>query len=199
MERCGKVTASRIADILAKTKSGPSASRQNYLAQLVAERLTMTVEPSFTNAAMQWGTDHEPIARAVFEIATSLTVNEGGFINHPTIDMAGASPDGLISDDGLLELKCPNTATHIDYLLKGEVPPKYKPQMAWQIICTERKWCYFGSFDPRMPDSLQLFVVKYEPTMEYLNEVTAEVVSFIAEVDETVRKLEAIQQKAINK
>lgn len=195
MERCGKVTASRVADILAKTKSGPSTSRQNYLAQLVAERLTLTIEPTFTNAAMQWGTEHEPIARALFEVETGLTVNECGFIQHPTIDMAGASPDGLIGDDGLIEIKCPNTATHIDYLLAGVVPQKYKPQMAWQILCTGRLWCWFASFDPRMPEDLQLFMVKYEPTPEYLADVTSEVVAFIAEVDETVDRLEKIRKR----
>ena len=195
LERCGKVTASRVADILAKTKSGPAASRQNYLAQLVAERLTLTVEQGFTNAAMQHGTEHEPIARALFEVSTGLTVDEVGFVPHPTIDMAGASPDGLVGDDELIEIKCPNTATHIDYLLADVVPAKYKPQMAWQLLCTGRKRCHFASFDPRMPEDLQLFLVLYEPTAEYLAEVTAEIVAFIAEVDSTVAKLEAIQQK----
>ena len=195
LERCGKVTASRVADILAKTKSGPAASRQNYLAQLVAERLTLTVEQGFTNAAMQHGTEHEPIARALFEVSTGLTVDEVGFVPHPTIDMAGASPDGLVGDDERIEINCPNTATHIDYLLADVVPAKYKPQMAWQLLCTGRKRCHFASFDPRMPEDLQLFLVLYEPTAEYLAEVTAEIVAFIAEVDSTVAKLEAIQQK----
>lgn len=191
--RCGKVTASRVADILAKTKSGPAASRQNYLAQLVAERLTLTVEPSFINEAMRWGTEHEPIARALYELQTGYTVDQVSFVNHPTIDMAGASPDGLVLDDGLVEIKCPNTATHIDYLLSGGVPSKYKPQMSWQLICTERAWCDFVSFDPRMPDDLQLFVVRFNPSMEDLDDVQKEVLAFIAEVDDTMKRLESIR------
>ena len=193
MQRCGKVTASRVADILAKTKSGPAASRQNYLAQLVAERLTLTVEPSFINEAMRWGTEHEPIARALYELQTGYTVDQVSFVNHPTIDMAGASPDGLVLNDGLVEIKCPNTATHIDYLLSGGVPSKYKPQMSWQLICTERSWCDFVSFDPRMPDDLQLFVVRFNPSMEDLDDVQKEVLAFIAEVDDTVKRLESIR------
>ena len=111
--RLGKVTASRVADILAKTKSGYSASRDNYMAQLICERLTNTQVESFTNAAMQWGTEQEPFARAAYEVAKGVLVEEEGFVPHPVITMAGASPDGLIGDDGLVEIKCPNTATHM--------------------------------------------------------------------------------------
>jgi putative phage-type endonuclease len=193
MERCGKVTASRVADILATTKSGPSASRQNYLAQLVAERMTLTVEPMFTNDSMRWGTEHEPIARAAYEVSTGRTVDSCGFINHPLIDMAGASPDGLIDHDGLVEIKCPNTATHLDYMLSAVVPKKYIPQMAWQIICTQREWCDFVSFDPRLPTDLQLFVVRFNPSNEELTAIAEKVVEFIAEVDDMVCRLENIQ------
>jgi len=116
-QRLGKVTASRVADVMAKTKTGYSASRENYMAQLVVERLTQTKAESFTNAAMQWGTDQEPFARAAYEAAQGVMVEEVGFMSHPDIEMAGASPDGLVGDDGLLEIKCPNTATHIETLL----------------------------------------------------------------------------------
>ena len=129
-QRAGKVTASRVADVMAKVKSGEAAGRANYRAQLVAERLTGTAAESYSNAAMQWGTDTEPYARMAYEAATGNLVLETGFVLHPEIGFSGASPDGLIGNDGLVEIKCPNTATHIDYLLASTVPEKYKPQMA---------------------------------------------------------------------
>jgi putative phage-type endonuclease len=191
-QRCGKVTASRVADILAKTKTGYSADRKNYAAQLVAERLTGTPAQTFSNAAMQWGTDTEPMARVAYETATGHFVTEVGFIPHPDLEMAGASPDGLVGDDGLVEIKCPNTATHIDYLLNRKIPSKYEAQMAWQLICTGRKWCDWVSFDPRMPEHLQLLVIQYRPTEEYLQEITKEIVSFLDEVADTVMKLQQL-------
>jgi putative phage-type endonuclease len=140
-QRAGKVTASRVSDVIAKTKSGYSASRANYLAQLVAERLTGKPAESYSNAAMEWGTVTEPYARAAYESKADVLVDEVGFVLHPSIEFSGASPDGLVGDVGLLEVKCPNTATHIDYLLGKVVPPKYKPQMAWQLACTKRESC----------------------------------------------------------
>jgi putative phage-type endonuclease len=130
--RCGKVTASRVADIIAKTKTGPSASRENYLAQLVCERLTGKPAESYSNSAMQWGTETEPFARAAYEARMDLLVTEVGFIDHPWITMSGASPDGLAAE-GMVELKCPNTATHLQTLLDRKVPEKYITQMMWQM------------------------------------------------------------------
>ena len=190
--RAGKATGSRIADIVAKTKSGPGASRANYAAQLVAERLTGKPADSFSNAAMQWGVATEPQAREAYEMKQGGYVEEVGFLVHPSIPMSGASPDGLVGDDGMLEIKCPNTATHIEYLLGKVVPAKYKPQMTWQMLCAGRKWCDFVSFDPRMPERHQLFCVRYEFDAEYADELEAEVVKFLAEVSETVAKLEAL-------
>ena len=141
--RLGKVTASRVADVMAKTKTGYSASRDNYMAQLVVERITGERAESFTNAAMQWGTDQEPFARAAYEAAKDVMVEEEGFVPHPTIQMAGASPDGLVNDDGLVEIKCPNTATQIETLLTGAIPSKYVAQMQFQMACTGRAWCDF--------------------------------------------------------
>ena len=198
-ERAGKVTASRIADIIAKTKSGYSASRQNYAAQLVAERLTGTPAESFTNAAMQWGTDTEPMARSAYEAATGHFVTEVGFIRHPELEWAGASPDGLVGDDGLVEIKCPNTATHIDYLLTRKIPSKYEAQMTWQLVCTGRQWCDWVSFDPRMPEHLQLLVVQYRPTDEFVLAITKEVVTFLDEVEDTVAQLEKLGEKNVSK
>ena len=139
--RLGKVTASRVADVIAKTKTGYSASRENYMAQLVVERLTQTKADSYTNSAMQWGTDQEPFARAAYEAAQGVMVEEVGFIPHPTIEWAGASPDGLVGDDGLVEIKCPNTASMIEVLLTQKVPQKYFTQMQFQMACTGRQFC----------------------------------------------------------
>ena len=191
-ERAGKVTASRVKDVIAKTKTGPSASRKNYLAQLVAERMTGQTAESFSNSAMQRGTDLEPFARARYEMFRDVLVEEVGFVSHPSIRWSGASPDGLVSD-GLVEIKCPNTATHIDYLLAGKVPTEYQPQMAWQCVCTGRAWCDFVSFDDRLPERLQLFVVRYEPDHKYLAELEADVEAFLDEVAKTIEQLEKIK------
>src|SRR6478752_2514409 len=156
--RLGKVTASRVADVMAKTKTGPSASRASYAAQLVAERLTGTPAESFSNAAMQWGNDKEPEARSLYEFRTEALIEEVGFIDHPTIAMTGASPDGQVDADGLVEIKCPQTATHIDTFVSGAVPTKYLTQMQWQMACTGRAWCDFVSYDPRLPEAMRLFV-----------------------------------------
>ena len=188
-QRAGKVTASRVADVIAKTKTGWGASRANYAAQLVAERLTGNVEPTFTNAAMQWGTDKEPEAREAYEFHAGVFVDQVGMIAHPKIAMTGASPDGLVGDAGLVEIKCPNTATHIETLLSGKVPAKYVTQMAWQMACTGRAWCDFVSFDPRMPEHMRLFVQRVERDDTLIAALEAEVAAFLAEVTETVASL----------
>jgi putative phage-type endonuclease len=187
--RLGKVTASRVADVIAKTKTGYSASRDNYMAQLICERLTGQKGESFTNAAMEHGTLTEPLARSAYENSRSLLVKEVGFINHPRIEMSGASPDGLVADDGLVEIKCPNTATHIDTLLSQKVPTKYITQMQWQMLCCQRKWCDFVSFDNRLPEHLQLFVQEVEFDPEYCAMLEKEVVLFLTELDNKVAKL----------
>lgn len=187
--RCGKATASRVADIVAKTKSGWSTSRANYKAQLVCERLTGCVEPSYTNAAMQWGIDKEPDARAAYCFRQDVDVMEVGFVDHPVVAMSGASPDGLIGEDGLLEVKCPITATHIETLLGQSVPSKYLHQIQWQLACTERLWCDFVSFDPRVPPSMQLFVERIHRDDAMIRQLEQEVTDFLAEVDETVTQL----------
>lgn len=194
--RAGKVTASRVADVIAKTKSGPSASRANYAAQLIAERLTGTVEAGFTNAAMQWGTDCEPAARNAYAFLHDADVIEAAFIVHPTIPMSGASPDGMVGDDGLVEIKCPNTATHLETLLGGKVPAKYITQMQWQMACTGRAWCDFASFDPRLPDAMQLFVQRVPRDDAMIAELEAEVTAFLAEIDAKVDALNAQYRKA---
>jgi putative phage-type endonuclease len=187
--RLGKVTASRVADVIAKTKTGYSTSRENYMAQLVCERMTGTQAESYNNAAMQWGTDQEPLARAAYEAAADVLVDEIGFVVHPTIDAAGASPDGLVGDVGLIEIKCPNTATHIDTVLTDKVPAKYITQMQWQMATTGRKWCDFVSFDPRMPEGLQLFIQRVDFDAEYVKMLEAEITGFLAELETKIEKL----------
>ena len=187
--RLGKVTASRIVDVVAKTKSGYSASRANYMAQLVVERITNTPAESYSNTAMQWGTDHEPMARAEYELLRGQIVDTVGFVPHPTIVNAGASPDGLVGDKGLIEIKCPNTATHIDTLLTRKIPEKYLFQMLWQMTCTGRDWCDFVSYDPRMPESLRLCVINVPFDAEQVNMLESEIKLFLAEVDTKVEQL----------
>lgn len=190
-ERAGKVTASRVADVIAKTKSGPAASRANYAAQLVCERLTGAVEAGFSSAAMQWGTDQEPNAREAYEYQTGEFVEQVAFLDHPTIAMTGASPDGLVGTDGMLEVKCPNTATHIETLLSGKIPAKYQTQMAWQMACAGRQWCDFVSYDPRLPEHLRLFVKRYERDQAFIADLEREVSDFLAEIDDTIASLDA--------
>jgi putative phage-type endonuclease len=187
--RLGNVTASRVADVIAKTKSGYAASRDNYMAQLICERMTNTVAESYTNAAMAWGTETEPLARAAYESLADVLVDEVGYVQHPRIERAGASPDGLIGLFGLLEIKCPNTATHIDTLITEQVPTKYITQMQWQMVCTGRAWCDFVSFDPRLPNGLQVFVKRVEFDTEYAATLEIEVVKFLAELDTKISKL----------
>lgn len=187
--RAGKVTASRVADVLSKIKSGESAGRKNYRMDLVAERLTGKPADSFTNSAMQWGTEQEPFARIAYETHKGLFVEQVLFVDHPTIEWFGCSPDGLVGEDGLLEIKAPNTTTHLEYLQDGKPPSKYIPQMMAQMACTGRKWCDFASFDPRLPEDLQLFVVRLNWDDAYIQEMEAEVKQFLNEVDATLSQL----------
>ena len=190
MERLGKVTASCIYKVMAKTKTGPGADRANYHAQLVTERLTGRPTEGFSNAAMQWGTDTEPQARAMYSLETAGPVVECGFLSHPSIPMSGASPDGLVGDDGLVELKCPNSATHITTLTGAPIDRKYLLQMQWQMACAEREWCDFASFDPRLPAAMQLHIRRVERDDDLLIEIESEVAKFLAEVGATVAELE---------
>jgi putative phage-type endonuclease len=191
--RCGKVTASRVADIIAKTKTGPSASRENYLAQLVCERMTGKPAESYSNAAMQWGTEQEPFARAAYEGAKDVLVEEMGFAVHPTIEGAGASPDGLVGLFGLVEIKAPHSSTHIQTLLDQKVPEKYITQMQWQMACTTRQWCDFVSFDSRMADGLQLFIKRVEYDPIYVAQLEKEVIFFLMDVEEKINKLNKLK------
>jgi putative phage-type endonuclease len=193
--RVGKVTASRVCDVVAKTKTGPGASRANYMAELVAERLTGVAAESYMNGAMKWGTDHEPEARDAYCTHNLIDVVQVGFVPHPTIPMSGASPDGLIGNDGLLEIKCPNTATHLDTRLGQKVPEKYVTQALWQMACTKRAWCDFASYDPRLPHSMRLFVCRVERDDKAIKALEAEVTKFLAELDEKVARLRQLYEQ----
>lgn len=187
--RLGKVTASRIADVTAATRNGWGASRANYKAELVAERLTGKPVQRFVSGAMQHGIDTEPEAILAYEFFTDQTVDPVGFVDHPTIVMSGASPDGLTGDDGLVEVKCPNTATHIDTLLGAQIPDKYLKQMQWQMACTGRQWCDFVSFDPRLPESMKILITRVPRDDKVIAELERLVKVFLSEVDQLVSEL----------
>lgn len=190
--RAGKVTASKIDAVMAKGRGGaPSSTRANYLAQLVAERLTGVPFEGYTNAAMQHGTGTEPQARACYTLATFAAVEEVGFVPHPTIADAGASPDGLIGTDGLVEIKCPNPATHIATLRGAPIDGGYLKQMMFQMACTGRLWCDFVSFDPRLPDEMQLHIRRVHRDPQMIVEIETAVREFLAEVEATVSDLRA--------
>lgn len=190
--RLGKVTASRVADVVAKTKSGYSASRANYAAQLIAERLTGTPAESYTNSAMQWGTETEPEARDAYCFYQGVTVEQVAFVHHPKIGQAGCSPDGLVDTDGLVEIKCPQTATHLETLLGQAVPAKYETQMHFQMACTGRKWCDFVSYDPRMPENMRLFIKRVHRDDQRIAELETEVASFLLELAVKLSQLNSL-------
>ena len=190
--RAGKVTASRISDVLAKIKVGEAKTRRDYRYQIMAEILTgRPQESGFINDEMRWGTENEPYARSAYEVSNGLLVDKVGLVIHPTNDRAGASPDGLVGSDGMVEIKCPKTATHIGYLTDGVVPQQYVAQMQWQMACAERSWNDFCSYDPRLPEHLQLFVCRLPRDGGMIRGMEAEVSIFLSEVDALVEKLKA--------
>lgn len=188
--RRGKITASRIADVLAVLKKGgEGADRRNYRIEQIAERLSGRSEDHYVSPEMEWGTEFEPIARSAYEIATESMVDTVGFVLHPTFDFAGSSPDGLVGDDGGLELKCPKTTTHIKWLMDGKVPEEHQAQCLWHMTCCERKWWDFMSFDPRLPDGLKIFIARMERDDERIAAIESEVARFNDEVEATIAQL----------
>lgn len=181
--RLGKVTASRVADILAKTRTGWGSSRANYMGELICERLTGRPAEKFTNGPMQWGSEKEAEARDAYAWRMDTAVEQVGFVQHSRIPMTGASPDGLIGHDGMVEIKAPNSATHIDVLLSGKIPEKYITQMMWQMSCCERQWCDFVSYDPRLPHAMQLFIKRVNRHEEQIFDLAKHIVAFLEELD----------------
>jgi putative phage-type endonuclease len=196
-QRLGKVTASRISDVIAKTKTGVSTSRQNYLVQLVSERITGKKGDSFVNQAMLDGIERESAARDIYERTRGVSVTEVGFFDHPTIAMSGASPDGAVNSEeegkyaGLIEIKCPIETTHTNTLISKSVPSKYIPQIQWQMasVSSKVKWVDFVSYNPNFPMELQLFVIRVDRDDTYIAELETEVVKFLEEVEQTILKL----------
>jgi len=189
--RCGSLGASRVAEALAKTKTGWGASRANVMADLIIERLTGNPVEGFTTAAMQWGTEQEPNARAEYELRHRCEVTEVGLIRHPSIANTHASPDGLVGDDGLLEIKAPQAAAHLETLQSRAVPGKYETQILWQLACTGRAWCDYVSFHPQMPAAMQLFVKRVHRDPSRIAEMERHVSDFLREVDEKLADLRA--------
>jgi putative phage-type endonuclease len=187
--RCGKLTASRVADAIARTKTGWGASRANYMAELLAERLTGHVAESYVSSAMQWGKDCEDEARRAYAFRLDRNVEEVGFVPHPNIAMSGASPDGLIGEDGLIEIKAPNTATHIEVLLSGTLPARHVTQILWQMACTSRAWCDFVSYDPRLPESMRFLVIRVPRDEAAIQDLEQEVCAFLAELEARIQTI----------
>lgn len=189
--RLGRATASNFGKVLAKIKTGEAADRRNYRAQLVIERLTGNRQEGYSNAAMQWGTEQEPFARIAYMADRGVDVQEVGFIQHATL-MAGCSPDGLIADDGLIEIKCPVSATHIETLKTQHMPLEHMPQVQGQMWIAGREWCDFVSYDPRMPEKLQMFVQRIPRDDQYIKALAFEIERFLEEVAAEVTALQKI-------
>lgn len=195
--RCGKITASRICDlmkVLTKAskngKAGDAAApRLAYSIDLIAERLSGRSEDHYVSPEMEWGSHFEDQARTAYELERSVMAEKVGFILHPTLDFAGASPDSLIGNDGGIEIKCPKTTTHIKWILAGEVPEEHQEQCLWNMACAESTWWDFVSYDPRLPDGLKLFIVRMNRDSERIAEIEAEVIRFNAAVEDMVTEL----------
>lgn len=195
--RLGKITASRVSDVMARTRSGYAASRKNYMMELLCQRLTGQREEGFTSAAMQRGIDLEPLARSAYEVATGNMVAEAGFVTHPKHEQIGASPDGFVGDSGLVEIKCPNTAQHVACLQSGEPDKRYWWQMQCQMYCTDAKWCDFVSFDDRLPDELQVFICRVERDEQAISDMVDECLEFLGELEKLEADMRAkMQEKA---
>lgn len=194
--RRGCLTASRVADILPNKNGKYRESRRTLMLRLIAERISGRVKETGISPAMQWGIEHEDEARERYEEETGELVDLAGFILHPDVPNLGASPDGLVGDDGLIEIKCPETETHVSYILDGIPPEKYVPQMLQQLIVTGRKWCDFVSYDPRAKDN-ELFIVRYTPTEEERSHMLQEEKSFLAETAAAMEQMKARRQQGL--
>jgi len=193
--KVGKVSASRMADLLAKTTSGASASRAKYMAQLLCERMTGQPTEFFTTAAMQRGTEIEPIARAAYEAENLTSVEQIAWVEHPTIPMAGCSPDGFVGEHGLIEIKCKEIHNHLDSILNDRIDPDHQAQMMWQMCVTGRQWCDYVCFDDRAPEGLQLFVKRLHRDEEKIKQMEDEVRTFLKDLESMIQKLNEIKEK----
>lgn len=183
LARCGSLGASSLGDALARTKSGWGASRANVLARLAIERITGTPQDTYQNQAMRDGIEREPAARAAYQFERGVLVKQVGLIKHPTIAGTHASPDGLVGDDGMVEIKAPSAATHLETLLGAPIPQKYKYQCAWQMGCKGRKWVDFTSYHPDFPEPMQLHITRIHRDDGLISQLETEVRIFLAELD----------------
>ena len=194
--RLGKVSASRMAELLAKTKTGAfAASRAKYMAQLLCERMTGEPTEFFTSQAMQRGVDVEPVARAAYEAENLTSVEQVAWVEHPTIPFSGCSPDGLVGEHGLIEIKCKEIHNHLDSILNDRIDPDHQTQMMWQMACTGRKWCDYVCFDDRAPEGLQLFIKRLERNDELIQKMEDEVRTFLKDLESMIQKLNEIKEK----
>ena len=190
--RLGKITASRINDVVAMIKTGEAATRADYRIELVCERLTGKPTEGFTNSHMERGIELEPFARTAYEIATATFVDQVAFVDHPRLKNTGASPDGLVGNDGLIEIKCPAVKTHIKTLVDKKAPSKYMKQMQWQMACTKRLWVDFVSYCPELPENMQLFVKRVERDNGIIAELESKVLEFDEEVEAVIQQLKSL-------
>lgn len=188
--RRGKITASRIADVLSVLKKGgEGADRRNYRIEQIAERLSGRSEDHYVSLEMEWGMEFESVARSAYEIATESIVDTVGFVLHPIFDFAGSSPDGLVNENGILEIKCPKTTTHLKWMLAGGVPEEHQAQCLWNMACCDRKWADFVSYDPRLPEGLKIFIARMERDDERIAVIEADVSKFNDEIEKEMSRL----------
>jgi putative phage-type endonuclease len=192
--RCGRVTASRMADVVAKRKSGSiveMACRRDYRMELLCERLTGRTEDHYVSPEMDWGRENEKLARSAYEVVNEVMTDQIGFVLHPNMDFSGASPDSLVGEDGMLEIKCPKTFTHLQWGWAGVVPEEHQAQMMWGMACAEREWADFLSYDPRLPKGLRIFCCRLHRDEKRIAEMEFEAMIFNAEIDAMITKLRA--------
>lgn len=192
LQRLGLVTASRIADVMARTRGGFSATRQGYMMALITERLTGEPMQTYSNSAMDWGREKEGEARAAYAARTGTIVEEVGFIRHPTLE-AGASPDGLVGSDTIIEIKCPNSQTMVEWIESREIPTRYRLQIQWQLAVTGRDMAHFVGYDPRLPEHLRLLIIEEPRNQQMILEITGEVERFLGELNEKLKKLKEMR------
>lgn len=195
-QRAGKFTASSFADLMATTRSGPSASRAKLIARLVCERLTGNPAESYTNSAMQRGIELEPEARIAYEFETGTHVEQVGFIDHPIVSMCGCSPDGLVGDDGMVEIKCPGEAAHLDYLRRGSHAQEYRWQLQGQLWVTGRSWVEIASYHPAFPQRMQLAIVRVARDEAEIAELHKSVTAGNAEIAAIIDELNGVRKAA---
>ncbi|EJF84068.1 hypothetical protein MCU_00736 [Bartonella elizabethae Re6043vi] len=191
--RLGKVTASNVYNVLSKTAKGmPTSKYEDYKIKLMTERLTEEISQSYTTPAMQWGIEHEEDALREYAFIYDTEITQCGFIQHPTIQMAGASPDGFVGEDGLVEIKCPQSPNHLRFFIDSNIKPEYHAQMQFQMACTGRKWCDFVSYNPNFvgkSTSLRMKIKRINRDEEQIEQINQAVEIFLAEIEQEMQKI----------